>query len=462
MPEVVATRHGGLEVDLVPLFEDHIKRIRHDTERALAQSREAGHAYEGIVFDAGSQTYYHADDHAIEFHPAPHFARFAPVAGPDHLLVFVPGARPRLVRVVPRDYWYEPAAEPAHPYAQVLDVTTVASPEDAVREARAVARFAYIGGDPQRARALGIDPRAVEPAALLAPLDWARAFKTPYEVACIREAARIASLGHHAVRQGVEQRLSERQLHATFLAASGLLESESPYTNIIAWDDRSSILHYQTKRTSRPDPGAVLLIDAGAVAHGYASDITRTYVRNGAHPVFRTLLDRMEAAQRRLVAAVRPGASFLDLHLTAHREIAEMLSETGVLKVSAAEAFERGLTRPFFPHGLGHHLGLQVHDIGGRQVSSGGEQRDPPPAHPYLRTTRDLAPDHVVTIEPGLYFIPMLLEPHREGPEARAFDWSLVDALVPSGGIRIEDDIRVTEKGHEDLTRDLVPGHLGA
>jgi Xaa-Pro dipeptidase len=449
-------------VDLRALFEDHITRICHDTERALTHSSEAGHAFDGIVFHAGPQAYYHADDHSIAFHPAPHFARFAPVPGPEHLVIFKPGVPPRLIQVVPRDYWYEPPTEPDHPYAQVLDVTAVASPEEAVTAAGDVVRFAYIGGDPERARALRIDLRAIEPAALLAPLDWARAFKTPYEVACIREAARIAALGHRAVRQGVEQHLSERQLHATFLAASGILESDSPYTNIIAWDDRSSILHYQTKRTARPNPGAVLLIDAGAVAHGYASDITRTYVRNGAHPVFRTLLDRMDAAQRRLVAGVRPGSSFLQLHLTAHREIGTMLSEVGVLKVPADDAFDRGLTRPFFPHGLGHHLGLQVHDIGGRQITPGGEHRDPPAEHPYLRTTRDLAPDHVVTIEPGLYFIPMLLEPFRGGPDAAAFDWSLIDALVPSGGIRIEDDVRVTEKGHEDLTRDLVPGHLGA
>jgi Xaa-Pro dipeptidase len=441
------------------LFEDHVARIVRDTEQALTTARDSGQQYDGIVFHAGTQGYYHADDRTIEFRPAPHFGRFAPVAGPDNLVLFRPGSRPRLLQVVPRDYWYEPPSQPDHPYAEVLDVVVVATSEEAAARLGNVSRCAYVGGDPATARALGIDARAIEPPALLAPLDWARAVKTPYEVACIREAARIAALGHRAVRRGVSQRLSERQLHATFLESAGILESESPYTNIIAWDDRSAILHYQTKRTVPPDPGAVLLIDAGAVRHGYASDITRTYVRNGAHPVFRTLLDRMEALQRRLVAGVRPGHSFIELHETAHREIGAMLSEVGILKVSPAEAFERGLTRPFFPHGLGHHLGLQVHDIGGRQVSPTGDRQDPPAHYPYLRTTRKLEPQHVVTIEPGLYFIPMLFDPFRSGRDSGAFDWKQVDALVPCGGIRIEDDILVTDTGQEDLTRPLVPGH---
>jgi Xaa-Pro dipeptidase len=104
-------------------------------------------------------------------------------------------------------------------------------------------------------------------------------------------------------------------------------------------------------------------------------------------------------------------------------------------------------------------LGLQVHDVGGRQVSPRGDRREPPASSPALRTTRDLEPGHVVTIEPGLYFIPMLLEPFRSGAAAAAFDWPLIDALAPCGGIRIEDDILVTDGGREDLTRPVVPGH---
>jgi Xaa-Pro dipeptidase len=293
----------------------------------------------------------------------------------------------------------------------------------------------------------------------MSPLDWTRATKTPYEVDCIREAGRLAATGHAAVRAGVAALRSERELHQDYLSAAGMLDSETPYGNIVAWDDRAATLHYETKRATRPDPGHVFLIDAGALHLGYASDITRTYARDGAHPVFRSLLDGMEEMQRQLVASVRPGTSYPAIHQAAHRGVAKLLTQAGVLRVSAEAAFERGLTRPFFPHGVGHHLGLQVHDVGGKQVSPRGDRQESPAEHPFLRTTRDLAPGHVVTIEPGLYFIPMLLEPFRSGPDAAAFDWGLVDALTPCGGIRIEDDILVTDGGHEDLTRPFVPGH---
>jgi len=440
-------------------FAAHVAQVSRDTEAALEQSRRAGADFDGIVFHAGTRNYYHADDMALHFRPTPHFARFAPIAGPDHLLLFRPGARPKLARVVPRDFWYEAPEDPEHPYARALDVVQVESFAAARQALGSVGRCAYVGSDPATATQLGIDIRAIEPAELLAGLDWARATKTAYETECIRAAGRIAGRGHRAVRAGVATLRSERELHVDYLNACGILESETPYNNIIAWDDRAATLHYETKRPSRPDPGHVLLIDAGVSHQGYACDITRTYVRDGVHAVFRALLDGMEALQRELVSRVRPGQSFIDLHAAAHRAIAALLCETGILRVEPQAAFERGLSRPFFPHGLGHHLGLQVHDVGGRQVSPAGDRRDPPPESPFLRTTRPLEPGHVVTIEPGLYFIPMLLDPCRSGADAAAFDWKLVDALVPCGGIRIEDDVLVTASGVEDLTRPSVPGH---
>lgn len=449
-------------MDIRALFATHIESATRDAEKALALAREAGNAFDGIVFHAGTQAYYHADDRTIDFRPTPHFARFAPVPGPDHLLLVRPGTPPLLALVVPEDFWYEVPAEPRHPYAEILHVVQGATPEAARAALGNVSRCAYVGGDPAVAKALGIAPDAIEPRALLAALDWGRGIKTPYEVACIREAARVAALGHRAVRRGAVAQHSERQLHAMYLEAAEILETDTPYTNIIAWDDRAATLHYQTKRTAPPAPAAVLLIDAGAMSHGYASDVTRTYARNGAHPVFRQALDRMEAMQRELVARVRPGLDYLEIHEAAHRGVGVILSELGILKVTAAEAYARGLTRPFLPHGVGHHLGLQVHDVGGRQVTPSGEQRQPPPHYPFLRTTRELAPGQVVTIEPGLYFIPMLLDPFRVAKDAAAFDWRLVDALAPCGGIRIEDDVLVTAGGHEDLTRPLIPGHLDA
>jgi len=446
-------------MSLRDLFAEHLRRVSGHAEQALAVAAAAEATYDGIVFHAGTQDYYHADDHAVVFHPVPHFARFAPIPGPEHLLLFRPGTRPRLFQVVPEDYWYEPPAAPVHPYADVLDVVRVPSRAAAERQIGDVSRCAYIGNNPRAAAALRIPLTQIEPKTLVAALDWYRGYKTPYETHCIREAARVAARGHAAVRAGFDARPPERYLHAAYLEATGLLDHETPYHNIIAWDDRSAILHYQSKRTEPPRPGDVLLIDAGGVHHGYASDITRTYAGANAHPVFRAALDRMEALQLELVAMVGPGQPYVDVHARAHAGVAEILADVGVVKTRAGEALARRLTLPFLPHGVGHHLGLQVHDVGGRQIDARGAHREPPPEHPFLRTTRDLETGHVVTIEPGLYFIPMLLEPHRGGPDAGLFDWKLIDALVPCGGIRIEDDVLVTADGRENLTRPHVPGH---
>ncbi len=440
-----------------PLYTEHLDAISGSAANALALSAEAGHPFDGIVFHAGETAYYHADDHDIAFKPTPHFARWAPVPGPDHLLVFRPGRRPKLIRVVPEDYWYEAPADPKHPFLKTLDVVTVGSTEAAVKTAGDCARMAYVGPSAKMAAALGVPVEGVEPPALLAPLDWERAYKTPYEVFCIRAAAEIAARGHAAVRKGMKKGQSERELHARYLAASGLLEHELPYGNIIAWDAAASTLHYQSKRTGDPKPGHVLLIDAGGAFWGYASDITRTYAAKDAHPVFREILKGMDRMQLDLVSRVAPGKPFVELHAAAHRGVAAILEEAGVFKVSADEAYDAGMTRPFLPHGLGHHLGIQVHDVGGRQAAVTGGEVPAPPEHPYLRTTRDLDTGHVVTIEPGLYFIPMLLRPWREGKHAKAFSWRLIDTLTKLGGIRVEDDVLVTGKGRENLTRDLVP-----
>lgn len=438
------------------LYTQHLAAAQAALEDALGHARAAGLALRGAVLHAGPLRFFHADDVELPFHPTPHFARFAPVAGPGHALLVEPGRRPHLHLLAPRDYWCEPPARPAHPLWDALEVSVHEDSDALQRAIGARSGWAYVGPDPAWAARLEIAPEAIEPRAFLAPLDWHRAYKSGYEQACLREAARIAGLGHAAVRSGVAAGRSERELHAAYLAATGHLEHETPYGNIIAWDEAGAVLHYQTKRQTRPDPGRSFLIDAGGAAWGYASDVTRTYLRAGAPAAWRTLVEGLHALQERLVERVAPGASFVELHADAERGIGELLREVGILRVSLDEALERALVRPFFPHGLGHHLGLQVHDVGGRQVTPAGAIEPPPERWPHLRTTRPLEAGQVITIEPGAYLIPLLLEPHRAAGE-RAIDWALVDQLLPCGGVRVEDDVLVTAGGRENLTRPHVP-----
>ena len=149
---------------------------------------------------------------------------------------------------------------------------------------------------------------------------------------------------------------------------------------------------------------------------------------------------------------MKPGLPYLDLHKAAHVKIADLLHERGIIREKGEEAVKLGLTGPFFPHGLGHFLGLQVHEsrspeIAGRRARRAAEQ------FPYLRTTRTIEPGQVFTVEPGLYFIDMLLRPHRSGPQKSLFDWKAIDRLSACGGIRIEDNVLVTKDGHRNLTR---------
>ena len=123
-----------------------------------------------------------------------------------------------------------------------------------------------------------------------------------------------------------------------------------------------------------------------------------------------------------------------------------------IINCSAEQAFEQRLTEAFCPHGLGHLLGLQVHDVGGQQITEDGELYPPPENYPALRFTRPITENMVLTVEPGLYFIAALLEPYRSTSDL--LNWDLLDALLPYGGIRIEDNVRVLSTGTENLTRD--------
>jgi len=221
---------------------------------------------------------------------------------------------------------------------------------------------------------------------------------------------------------------------------------------IIALNESGAVLHYQVLEQAAPAARHSLLIDAGAEFAGYASDITRTYSHRDRD--FGALIECMERMQQTLCAGIKPGLDWREVHLQAHRQLAEVLRESEITTCSAEEAVATGISGVFLPHGVGHLLGLQVHDAGGFMRSPDGGDVPPPEGHPHLRLTRTLEEGFVVTMEPGLYFIPQLLEAARADRRASCINWRRVDSLRKFGGIRIEDDLAVTASGHENLTRD--------
>ncbi len=436
-------------MNLSPLFHEHVAERRRKAEQALAAT-----GFDTLVLSSGVPFTYFADDENAPFHSVAHFAHWCPIGGPHHVLLFQPGKKPRLVRYAPEDYWYEQTPLGSPFWASELELSEAGTVDAVWKAVGTPAKAAYVGNEIDRAKAAGCD---VNPEALVARLDWDRAYKTDYEVQCLEEATALGAKGHRAAKKAFEAGKTELEIHYDYIEAMGVTDEALPYTNIIALNEKGAFLHYQTKRSV--GNGTTLLIDAGARARGYASDITRSHVSPACDPRFVALRDGMEKIQRDLCRQVRPGTPYGDLHRDAHRQIGSLLKESGILHADPEEAEARGLTRPFLPHGLGHHLGLQVHDVGGHLKDPEGHQAPPPKEHPYLRNTRTIEPRQVFTIEPGLYFIDMLLRPFREGGESKrkSFDWKLIDELSPFGGIRIEDNVVVTDDGHRNLTREHLP-----
>jgi Xaa-Pro dipeptidase len=443
------------------LYRKHLAQLDQCLSDAIARAARAQVAVDGIVIYAGRNGFHYADDNAMSFRATPHLLRYVPLNGCDHLVVAAPGRQPIVIRVVPRDFWEEVAPLPASYWQSEVDLREVATIEDAIDSLQLRGRYAFVGPAGPASARLGISQELIEPPALMRPLDWHRAIKTEHEVALLEAACARGADGHRVARKAFESGASEREIHWAYLQATDHLERELPFETIVAFNEKSAILHYHHKRGREMAPGRSLIMDAGAQVDEYFSDITRTWYQPDVDPVFVSLIHGVDALQRELVEMVAPGRSYVELHVAAHQRVATLLCETGIATCRPDRAFEAGLARSFMPHGLGHHVGVQVHDVGGRQTTPEGEITPPPADAPMLRTTRPLAAGHFVTIEPGLYFIPMLLERLRASEHRALLDWKLVDRLTPFGGIRIEDNVLCTETGARDLTRPLLSGPRG-
>ena len=434
-------------MDLSQQFRDHVAKMAKTAAQTLSETK-----YDALVLGAGSQMVYYADDMEPPFRPNPHFASWAPIKGPHHAIVVKPGVKPRLIRWAPKDYWYERAPFAGDFWTSEFEIDEADSADGVVAKIGALGRAVFVGEDEARGRSAGL---TVNPPDLVKRLDWDRAIKTSYEVECLTQASAAGARGHLAARDAFLAGENELAIHHAFLRGAGASEDLLPYPTIVCLDEKAAILHYHAKRST--GSGRVLLLDAGASHLGYGCDITRTSVSPAADSRFKAMAAALNALQLRLCAMAKASVSYVQIHLAAHAEIGELLIAHGVLKCSLDEAIEKGYTSVFFPHGVGHHLGIQVHDIGGHQKAREGGELPPPKAHPFLRNTRLMEVGHVFTIEPGIYFVPMLLEPHRTGASKAAFGWDLIDALAPFGGIRVEDNVVVTEAGHRNLTREVLP-----
>jgi Xaa-Pro dipeptidase len=238
----------------------------------------------------------------------------------------------------------------------------------------------------------------------------------------------------------------------SYLEACEQREEEMPYNNIVAYNENAAVLHYQHLERKAPSRLRSFLIDAGAQYRGYAADITRTHVRDSGR--FADLVEATDEAQRALCDEIVAGRDYREVHLSAHRILGDVMQRIGLTKLPGQAALESGVSGVFFPHGIGHLLGLQVHDVGGVMGDASGQERERPQGHPYLRLTRILEPGVVVTVEPGIYLIDSLLAAAHADSRRAHIDWGVVEELRPYGGVRIEDNVATTASKPENLTRD--------
>jgi Xaa-Pro aminopeptidase len=301
---------------------------------------------------------------------------------------------------------------------------------------------AWVGGRPVRRLGAASDAD-VE---LRDSLIHLRRSKDDVELERMRKAADATAAGFEELVPLIAAGRSERELQI-MLEAAFLLNGGDflAFETIVAAGDHAAVLHFSPTERELRD-GDLLLVDAGAEYRGYASDVTRTYAVGGTFTAEQALVyDAVRRAGETAIAACRPGTEWHDVHRAAALVIAEGLVELGILRGSPETLVENGAATLFFPHGVGHLVGLGVRDTG----AASDEAREPVPGMPRLRVDIPLRPRQAWTVEPGIYVVPALLARERGHDSV---EWDRVDELRGFGGVRVEQNVLITDDGCEVLT----------
>jgi Xaa-Pro dipeptidase len=433
------------ESSLDELYAPHLTTLMRRTDQSLSET-----GFDALVVHAGRPPIQFLDDQDYPYKVNPQFKVWVPVVdNPRCVLVYSPGRRPTVLFYQPDDFWHKPAKLPQAAWTKAVDLIVMSDEAKASGHWENLGRVAFIGPE---AALPGADLKTLNPPDLLARLSYDRAVKTPYELECMRKASELGARGHAAALEAFRRGASEYGAHMSYLEACSMREEEMPYNNIVAYNENAAVLHYQHLERAAPARLRSFLIDAGAQFRGYAADITRTHASAAGR--FAELVQAMDEAQLKLCSEILAGSDYRDIHLSAHRILGDVMHRMKLTKLPGQAALEAGVTSVFFPHGIGHLLGLQVHDVGGVMGDDKGQERQRPPGHPTLRLTRMLEPGVVVTVEPGIYFIDSLLAAAHSDARRAHIDWTVVEELKPYGGIRIEDNVATTHSQPENMTRD--------
>lgn len=420
---------------------------------------------EGAILLLGNgQASRNYEDNAYPFRQDSHFLYFTGLARPDLALLLQPDGTGTL---------YAPAAHPddvvwSGPQPSAADLAAQSGLARHAPLDRLAADLAACGPvhylPPYRAanRLLLADLLGVAPAAVAAGASRAlvravvalREIKDDAEIAEIETALGVSALMYQFALRNARPGLHEAQIAGAMLGVALSYDMQPSFQPIVSV--RGEILHNES-RANMLEPGQLLLLDSGVeTGEGYCSDITRTIPVGGVFsPRQRDVYDVVLAAQAAAIEAVAPGATNRDVHLAAALAVSRGLTDLGLMRGDPAEATAAGAHALFFPHGIGHMLGLDVHDmedLGDAVGYDEGAARSPQFGLNFLRLAKALKPGFVITIEPGIYFNPPLIARWQDaGLHAGFLDYAAVRRYAGFGGIRLEDDVLVTADGNRVL-----------
>ena len=428
------------------LYPQHFQTLTDIYNRALKN-----HQLDELIVYSGSLNNVFRDHTPYPFRVNAQFKALVPVCdNPYCWVIWRVEQKPTLLFYQPEDHWHYVPPTPNDYWTDYFDILCLKTPDEAK---------AHLGKNNARAF-LGEVTTAIDqwplgernPTALVAELDWYRSIKSPYEQACLNQANLISVKGHRAAQEAFMAGASEFDISLAFQRACGQSDHQLPYPSIVGVNQHAAILHYRARehQTIADQKRHSLLIDAGAEYQGYAADITRTYAYQDGP--FADLISALNEAQLAMVDNVNPGQTHRAIDEDAFLRVGQLLNQFDLLNMSPESAVETQVVNQFMPHTCGHFLGLQVHDVGGGIKSPKGEvlsREDNKKARP----ERLVEAGQVMTIEPGIYFIDLLLKPLAAGPHKNAINWQKIDQLKPFGGIRIEDNIVVGEQENTNLTR---------
>lgn len=429
------------------LYKNHLEKVLNMFDTLMRK-----HSYDEVVLYSGEAKIIYLDDNKYPYKVYVNFKYLAPVLNnPSSFIIYKSGEKPKLILLQKIDFWDSQPKAIEGDWCEFFDISYYHNIEDMRKTLPSnLSQTAFLGEEIQRFESFGF--KSLNDEKIINHIHYHRIYKSEYEIECMRCANKLASIAHLAAKKAFLSGASEFQTNSAYLEAISYRENEVPYVNIIAFDESSAILHYSDYKTKAFNAKSFLL-DAGASYNGYHADITRTFAHD-EHKDFHELISAVNDSTLNIISKIKVGNNYETLQEQMHLDVAQIISDFKFMNISADEIYEKEYTKLFSPAGIGHYIGLQVHDIGNTISNEDGKNQEKSKKHPFLRLNKTIEVGNVFTIEPGIYIIEQLLKKYYGKKE---FNWDIIKHFRSYGGARVEDSIYINKNENENLTRPYLP-----